>query len=360
MKAALNKQRDVLRIEIEGHSVVRALLICLVFIGALLAINRTRHALLLIATAFFLTLSLNAPVYWLSNKLPGKRRGNRKIATIVAFVIVTLALGGFMVSLVPPLVRQTSHFVSSAPQLIAQTEKQNGPVGDLIRKYKLQDEAQHITSQLSGHFDQAGGRAFGVLSRAAGSVVAVLTILVLTFMMLLEGPYWLKLAKELLPERHHERTERLTREMYSVVKGYVNGQVVLAVIAAVVILPVLLALHIDYPIALAGVVLICGLIPLVGHIIGTVIITLVALAHSPFAAAGIAAYYVLYQQVENYIIRPRIQATATNLSPLIVFASAIIGVEFGGLFGALVAIPIAGCGRILLVEYLRRKKEATA
>jgi predicted PurR-regulated permease PerM len=103
------------------------------------------------------------------------------------------------------------------------------------------------------------------------------------------------------------------------------------------------------------VVFICGLIPLSGHTIGAVIVTTVALFHSPWSAIVILAYYILYQQIENYIIQPRIQANSTNMSPLLVFSAVIIGVNFGGLFGGLVAIPVMGCVRIALLDYLRTK-----
>jgi predicted PurR-regulated permease PerM len=103
------------------------------------------------------------------------------------------------------------------------------------------------------------------------------------------------------------------------------------------------------------VVFICGLIPMVGHTIGAIIVTLVALFHSVSSAVIILAYYILYQQIENYLIQPRIQANTTNMSPLLVFAAVLVGVSFGGLFGGLVAIPVAGCIRIALLEYLRSR-----
>jgi predicted PurR-regulated permease PerM len=113
---------------------------------------------------------------------------------------------------------------------------------------------------------------------------------------------------------------------------------------------------VPYPAALVVVVFICGLIPMVGHTIGAIIVTLVALFQSPLAAVLILAYYILYQQIENYIIQPRIQANTTNMSPLLVFSAVIVGVSFGGLLGGLVAIPVAGCIRIALLDYLRTKK----
>jgi predicted PurR-regulated permease PerM len=104
------------------------------------------------------------------------------------------------------------------------------------------------------------------------------------------------------------------------------------------------------------IVFICGLIPMVGHTIGAIIVTLVALFTSPWAAVIIMGYYFLYQQIENYLIQPRVQANSTNMPPLLVFISVIIGVNFGGIFGGLVAIPIAGCLRIAAMDYLRTKK----
>ena len=99
-----------------------------------------------------------------------------------------------------------------------------------------------------------------------------------------------------------------------------------------------------------------GLIPLVGHTIGAIIVTIVALFESPWSALLILAYYILYQQIENYIIQPRVQANSTNMSPLLVFSAVIVGVSFGGLLGGLVAIPVAGCIRIALLDYLRSKR----
>ncbi|HVA11377.1 MAG TPA: AI-2E family transporter, partial [Candidatus Dormibacteraeota bacterium] len=105
--------------------------------------------------------------------------------------------------------------------------------------------------------------------------------------------------------------------------------------------------------ALFVVIFVCGLIPLFGHTIGAVIVTLVALFHSTSSAAIILVYYILYQQIETYLIQPKVQANSTNMSPLLVFMSVIVGVSFGGIFGGLVAIPVAGCLRIALLEYLR-------
>jgi predicted PurR-regulated permease PerM len=174
-------------------------------------------------------------------------------------------------------------------------------------------------------------------------------------MMLIEGPRWIGFFQRLVPSRHRKHASELSRDMYRVIKGYVNGQVVLAAIAATMLLPALVLLDVSYPVALMVIVFIAGLIPMVGHTIGAIIVTAVAVFTSLPAAIGVLCYYILYQQIENYIIQPRVQANTTAMSPLLVFASVVIGVNFGGLFGGLVAIPVAGCIRIAVLDYLTNR-----
>lgn len=343
-------------VTISNETFVRLALLTVGTIVLLLSVRKASHALLLVFTAFFLTLALNAPVHWLGRHLPGKRKGSRSLATSLSFLVIILLLGGFIASIAPPLIRQTESFISAAPRLVSDFRGQNSPAGRFIRAHHLEKQVNTFSTQLSDRLKNAGGTAFSTVRRVGDSVFSLLTILVLTFMMLVEGPRWLGFVREIVPDRHHKQADRLAREMYGVIKGYVNGQVTLAALASVLIMPAVLLLHIGYPVAIMVIIFTCGLIPMVGHTIGAVIVTLVALFHSTSAALIILAYYILYQQLENILIQPRIQANSTNMSPLLVFSSVVIGVSFGGLFGGLVAIPVAGCLRIAILEYLRDRR----
>ena len=349
-------QQERVEFTIPNRVIIRVLLLVVAAIIGLAALKQAEHALILIFTSFFLALALNGPVHWIAKHLPGKRRGSRTTATGISFLVVILAITAFLLAIVPPLVRQTSNFINAAPALVQDARNENSGVGRFISKYHLQDELDKFSHQLSDRLGNIGGTAVTGLTKIGSSAFSVLTILVLTFMMLIEGPRWIRFFRDLIPDRHHERADRLARDMYQVVKGYVNGQVLLALIASSLLLPALLILHISYPAALVVVVFVCGLIPLVGHTIGAIIVTTVALFHSPWSALIILSYYILYQQIENYIIQPRIQSNSTNMSPLLVFASVIVGVSFGGLFGGLVAIPVMGCIRIGLLDYLRSRR----
>lgn len=343
-------------VTISTETFIRLAALSVGLVVLLLSIHKAAHALLLIFSAFFLTLALNAPVYALSKRLPGKRRGSRSLATTLSFLIVIVLLGLFIASVVPPLVKQTENLINAAPHLVRDFREQNSPVGKLIRKYHLQKEVNTFSSQLSSRLKDVGGTALSSVEHIGSSAFSLLAILVLTFMMLVEGPRWLAFIRDVIPDRHHDLADRMSNEMYRVVKGYVNGQVTLAALASVLIIPAVLILHIGYPAALLVVIFVCGLIPLLGHTIGAVIVTIVALFHSTSSAVIILVYYILYQQIETYLIQPKVQANSTNMSPLLVFMSVIVGVSFGGIFGGLVAIPVAGCLRIALLEYLRSHK----
>lgn len=343
-------------LNIPTRMIVKALVLLVATFIGLLAIREASHPLTLIFVAFFLTLALNAPVHWIAQHMPGKRKGNRTLATGISFLIVLVLITAFLISIVPPLVRQTGNFISNAPELLHQTKDPNTSVGGVVHRYGLQDDIEKVTSQLSTRLSDIGTTAVTSFGRVTGNLFSILAVLVMTFMMLIEGPRWMRFFKDVIPDEHHSRAERLASDMYRVVKGYVNGQVVLALLAAILILPVLLIVGVSYPAALVVIVFICGLIPLVGHTIGAIIVSTVALFTSPWAALIVLGYYILYQQIENYVIQPKVQANTTNMSPLLVFASVIVGVSFGGLLGGLVAIPVAGCLRIVLLDYLSAKK----
>ncbi len=347
--------KRVTEITVSNRTVIRVFVLAVLTIIGFAALRQASHSLTLIFTALFLSLALNAPVQWLARRLPGKRKGSRTLATAISFIVIVGFLVGFMASLVPPLIKQTNNFISAAPGLIDQARNEDSTVGRFIKKYNLQDDADKLSGQLTERLKGATGTAVTTAGKVGSSVFALLAVLALTFMMLIEGPRWVQLFQRMIPLRHRGHASGLARDMYKVVKGYVNGQVILAAVAAIMLLPALVAVHVSYPVALMVVVFICGLIPMVGHTIGAAIVTTVAVFHSVPSAIIILAYYILYQQIENYIVQPRIQANTTNMSPLLVFASVLIGVNFGGLFGGLVAIPVAGCLRIALLDYLTNR-----
>lgn len=320
------------------------------------AIRHSTHTLTLIGVALFLSLALDGPVHWLASRLPGRIKGNRTFATTLSISVVLLLLGLFLWAIVPTLVHQTSSFISEAPGLVSQVRDQNSSLGKFVRDHHLQSQVDSLSHQLSARMGNISGTAISTVGHIGSSLFSTLAVMALTVMMIAEGPRWARILKQIIPNRHTKHTERLARDMHRVIKGYVNGQVLLAALASVLIMPVLFIFHVSSPLALVVIIFICGLIPMVGHTIGAVIVTTVALFSTSVAdSITILAYYILYQQFENYVIQPRIQANATNMSALLVFISVLLGANFGGLLGALVAIPVAGCIRVAVLDYLESR-----
>jgi predicted PurR-regulated permease PerM len=350
LKFRSSEEPKEIAVTVSSETFFRLAALTIGLIVLILALRKAEHALLLIFIAFFLTIALNAPVFWISRHLPGKRKGSRSIATTLSFLIVIIILGGFIAMVVPSLVKQTDNLIKAAPHLIKEIHSQHSSLGQFIRKHHLQKQLSDFSSQLSDRLHNVSGTAFSTAKHVGDSVFDILTIIVFTFMMLVEAPGWTRFFRDVTPRRHHAVVDRLSHDMYRVIRGYVNGQVFLAALASAVIMPAVLVLHISYAAAILVIIFICGLIPLIGHTIGAVIITTVALFHSLTAAIIILAYYLVYMFVEAYIIQPKIQANNTNMPPLLVFMSVVIGISFGGIFGGLLAIPIAGCLRIAVLE----------
>ena len=153
-----SKERgDAVRITISNRTIFRVLVMVALTMIGFAALKRAGHALMLVFTAVFLALALNSPVHWLSVHLPGKRKGSRVIATSVSFLVVVILLGAFLASIVPPLVKQTSNFVTAAPHLIEQVHDQDTQVGKIIRKIRV-DEIPQFWSILRGDMNFVGPR----------------------------------------------------------------------------------------------------------------------------------------------------------------------------------------------------------
>jgi len=345
-------------ISISTETIVKAIVITVVALLVLHFVGNVAHQLTLIGVAAFLALALNPAVTWLTNKLPSR---SRPLATGVAYLVVLAILATFLALVVPPLVRQTSDFVHDIPSTVEDLKTQDSAVGRTVRRYNLDDQIDNISHDFSNRFgSNISGPLFSTASRVGGTLVSIITVLVLTFMMLVEGPVWFDRFLSLQPGDKRRHRKEIAHRMYRVVTGYVNGQVIIAAIAATFALVSLLIASTIFDVsintvAMAGIIFFFGLIPMFGNILGATIVILFCLFSSLPLAAVMAVYFLIYQQIENVTLQPYIQARSNQLTPLTVFVAALLGVGLGGILGALAAIPIAGCIKILLEDYLDKR-----
>jgi predicted PurR-regulated permease PerM len=188
-------------------------------------------------------------------------------------------------------------------------------------------------------------------------VLAVVTILFMTYFMLLEGPNWVERFFGLVPEQSRPRWRKVGHEIYRPVGGYVTGNLLISLIAGGLTTIVLLVLGVPYAVALGLIVAILDLIPLAGATIAAILIGVVAFLHSIPAGIIVVVFFIVYQQVENHVLQPLVYGRTVQLSPLTVLISILIGAELAGIIGALGAIPVAGSIQVVINDWRAHRHE---
>lgn len=353
------------RIEIDTKTFVRFWLVVMGFGLAGLAIYSAKDALVLLGISLFLALALNRPVAAIAKKLPGKSRLG---GTALAYTTLVLLLGCVVWFVIPPIVQQSAKFVESIPSIIDQASSQWRGVNDFIDKNNLRPQVdsmmENIKQQSSSWATSVGTNLLSSVGSLASFLGSLFLVLVLSFLMLLEGPTWVKRLWGLYnDEEKMERHKKLVGRMYNVVTGYVSGQLTVSGIDAILSGFVVFVLSLTFPVINSNLAMltvmatfVLTLIPMFGATIAGALISLLLFFNNMTAGVIYAIYFVIYQQIENNFVSPSIQSKKVELSALTVLVAVTIGLYVGGLLGGLVAIPSAGVVKVLLDNYLEQAK----
>jgi predicted PurR-regulated permease PerM len=340
-------------VDFRPRTVVRVVLIVLAIGLVLEVIWLARHVISWIVIALFLALALDPLVGFI------QRRGKlaRGPAIGVAYLIVLLAAIGVGWTFVPKLIDEVNGFVQALPGYVHDLTHGRGRLGFLERKY-------HVVERVREQVEKGGatrvlglsGAALSVTRSVISIIAATVTIVFLTFFMLLEGRSWMERVYNLLPEHSQPRWRRVADEVYRTIGGYVTGNILISLIAGASITVVLLIMGVPYAAALGLVVAILDLIPLAGATVAGIIVALVAFLHSVPAGIVAVVFFVVYQQLENHFLQPVIYGRTVQLSPLAVLVSVLVGAELAGILGALAAIPVAGALQVVLRDQLAARR----
>ncbi len=326
--------------------------------------------LIIIGTSIFLALALKPLVRKVNNfftKHFGSDKKHQTISAVFAYLIVVLVAGSIIAIVGPVVVNETSKFIQHFPETFETTlggwEGINS-FGKSIGINNLQGEIDGALSGLSNDLmGVLGSSLISGVSGVADIVMKVVLVLVLTILFLLEGPgivnsFWKGIGGKNSEEKKSVAVaKRIVGKMANVVSVYVSRQVIVAMIdgcaAALIVFCLSLFTGISSSLALpmGMITMTFYLIPMFGQFIGGTLVTLVLLFSNPLAGAIFGVIYIIYAQVENNVISPKIQGSALNLKPLVILCAVTIGVYMFGLLGAIIAIPIAGCIRVLVEEY---------
>ena len=302
--------------------------------------------------AGFIAVAVSGPVNLLQRYM---KRGLAITIVYFALILVPFALLGL---LVPPIVEQANTLIDNAPQYaddITKFVNENEQLRSLNEDYdlttKLEEQAGKLTSRVSDVAGVLGDISLGIVN----GVFTGVTIVTLAIFMTGGGPRWRDSFLRRQPAERGQAMRRMFDAIGYATGNYVRGALLQATIAGVTAFIVLKILGIPYAAALAVVVFALDLIPLIGATLGAVIVGLVILfaGDMPIDLIVWVIYSVIYQQVENNVIQPRIQSRAVSLEPFLVVVSVLFGATLFGVIGALLSVPVAAALQIAAREYVR-------
>jgi predicted PurR-regulated permease PerM len=314
-----------------------------------LGIRNASSILVLIFIALFLAIGLNPAVSRLRRW--GVPRGGA--VAIVALTVVALLAGG-VIALVPPLITQTSQLIDNVPDFI-ESLRRNETVNDLIQRYDVINKVQSALD--AGTVGNALGGVVGGARLVFGTIFNVLTVLVLTIYFMASFERIKETGYSLVPASRRVRVRLLTDEILTKVGAYMVGALAIAVLAGLCTWAFALIVGLAYPFALAVVVAVCDLIPQIGATLGAIIVSLVGFASSLTAGIACIVFFVIYQQVENYLIYPNVMRRSVKVSDVAAVVAALLGVSLFGVIGALVAIPMVAAIQLVLREVVVPSQE---
>lgn len=338
-----------------GHPINRQSPFYVGFVGALgvltaytvfKSLDKLDTTITLLLVALFLTLALNPLVEGLT-----RRRVRRGWAVLLVFlgVLGVVTLMGFVV--IPPVVQQSTELADNAPTMLDHLLKTSW-VQEADHRYELIQRVQQEIAKRAAEGSLWSGVFSGVLGAGrviASGIFSVLTVLVLTLYFLASLPAVKQAAYAMVPASRRPRVISLAEEIMRRVGSYAIGQVAVATINACCSWIMMHLLDIPFAAVLAVAVGFLGLIPMVGATLGASIVALVAFFDEPKKALIVIAYFIVYQQLENYAVMPRVMQRTVAVPGAVTVVAALAGGTLLGILGALLAIPVAA-GLLLIYD----------
>ncbi|HSF26850.1 MAG TPA: AI-2E family transporter [Actinomycetes bacterium] len=334
-----------------GHYARVTVTVLAVVAVALLA-YRARGVLILVLSGFLIAAGLDPLVAAVARR--GLRRG---LAVALVFGAGLLATALFVVLALAPAIGQFAQVVTALPgqlQELGERLQGSGPISDWLAREDIREQAQTLLDRVPALLASSVGALFGAVTAVIGLIFAGFTVAALSVYFLLALPRIRRFAAAALgdPERAAVMSDALGR-----VGGYITGQLAICLLHGVCSYIVFVILDLPYAALLAVTVAILDAVPQVGALLGALVALVFAVPLGIVTSVAVVVYFVVYQQLENYVVAPRVFSRAVELSPLAVFVAVLVGATLTGLVGAVAALPVTAAGKVVL-RYVFRDRLA--
>jgi predicted PurR-regulated permease PerM len=321
---------------------------------ALQGLYAIRGILVQVLVALFITVSLEPAVRWLTER--GLRRG---LAVTLIFAVAFGALLAFLISVIPSLVNQGRQLIDDLPGYLGELQARSAQFRGLNDRFNLTSQLQGVIGSVPSRI---GTGVLGFTGRLFGALFSALTVLVFTAYFMADLPRIRNGLVWLFPAGRRPRVKQVVDLLVDKVGGYMIGNIIISIVAGIASYLAFRLLGVSFAVPLAFLVALFDLIPMIGATLGAVVGVAVALFTTSLwpNAVLMAAFFVAYQQVENYLIAPRVLRTTVDIGASAVLLAGLIGATLLGLVGALMAIPVAAALNVLLNERLAAREAAAA
>jgi predicted PurR-regulated permease PerM len=331
--------------QLSTRTIVRVFFTLVALVVLLYMLYLVRSVIGLLCIAIFLSVALGPAVDRAKKlKLP------RAASILSVFVAMFLAIFLIGLIVVPPIVNEVEAFAGDVPNYISDI-RSNKTLREYDDKYKITKKLEDQAKTLPSKLGQAAGALQAVTVGVFSTVLQLVTVLTITFFLLLDGGRIVNFIFAQVRPHHEDRLRAVAADIYGATGGYVAGALTLATAAGISTYIVLTILNVPFAVPLSVLMAFFDLIPLVGSTIGGVLIGVVTLfGNFPTDTIVWVVYVLVYQQIENSVFQPMVYRRTVNLHPLAVITAILIGSSLLGVLGALVAIPIAAAIQIALKD----------
>jgi predicted PurR-regulated permease PerM len=347
-----NLDRRMDEAQFSSRLVAKVVLVAAAVIAALYLVYLVRNVIGLFGIAAFFALAIAPAVNWLH-----RRRLPRWIAILVVYLAIAASIFGIGLLVVPPMVSGVNKLSQDLPGYVDDL-RNNKTFRDYDNKYnitsKLQDQARNLPSKLG----DAAGTLRDVTVGIFSSFVELFSILVIAFMLLIDGERMLNFLYRQLPDGRAGRVRSVAKDVGDAIAGYVFGNFLISVLAGLVTYVTLSILNVPFAVPLAVLFAFFDLVPLVGATLGGILVGIViAFVNFPTGVIVWAAVLIGYQQIENNLLQPFVYGRTVQIHPLIVIVAILIGGALLGILGALIAIPVAASLQSVVRDWWRFSHE---
>lgn len=330
----------VVKVEISLKSV---LLVVAVLLGIVIA-WQLQGIIVGLLISYILMAGLAPVVDYLHNNL----RINKVAAIILTYFLALFFIVILAFIIIPPLVSQFAELFTNLPFFLSNAVRTLGLTGN---EKEASDYAQSLINFTTSKLGNVSGQVIQVTVGVFSGIFAFFTVAILTFFLLLEREKIKENIFVLFPKIPKERTTKLAHLIEKKLGAWVIGQLILGLIVGIFTWVGLTILNVPYALPLAVVAGILELVPIIGPVISSIPAIIVALVQSPVLGLGVAAYFLIIQQIENSILVPKVMEKAVGLSPVLVILVLLIGGTLMGVVGALLAVPVAAAAKVVFDDY---------